>query len=322
MKLSIVIPTWNGLALLRPCLESVRAQTWQDFEIIVSDDGSTDGTDAWLAASYPEVVVLRSERNLGFVAAANRGIVRAQGAWLFLLNNDVTLAEDCLAHLMAAADQNQAAMLAPVVLWTAEPQLVYSAGDQIGKNGRPNSVGYGLVQGSFTIRERPFGVSGGYGLFRSDLLDRVGILDPAFGAYFEDADLCFRARWAGFDALLVPEARAWHVGSASIQGRTWWRTRQCYRNHALLVIKNFSIRMLIWNASPLLAERRHQTRRLFNAARHEWGTLRAVAQVAMTWVALMARVPGALVQRRQILRNRKLSDEAMQALLMDGESHV
>ena len=99
MKLSIVIPTWNGRALLEACLNSLRAQTWRYFQIIVSDDGSTDGTLTWLADEFPEVLVERSELNQGFVAAANSGIARAQGDWVFLLNNDVTLAEDCLEQV-------------------------------------------------------------------------------------------------------------------------------------------------------------------------------------------------------------------------------
>jgi len=319
MRLSIVIPTWNGLALLRACLESLRAQTWRDFEIVVSDDGSTDGTAACLAQHYPEVIVERSGQNRGFVAAANRGIGQTRGGWVFLLNNDVTLAEDCLEKLMAVAEQSHAAMLTPLVLWTEDPRLVYSAGDRIGTNGRPVSLGYRREYDTHPLAEYPFGVSGGYGLFRGDLLDAVGVLDPAFGAYFEDADLCFRARWAGFEARLVPEALAWHVGSASISGRLWWRTRQCYRNHALLVLKNFSLPLLRWNASALLAERRHQTRRLFQVARSEWGTLRAAGFVLWAWLDLALKVPGALRQRRHIMKHRKIDNEAMQTLLMTGE---
>ena len=277
-----------------------------------------DDTADHLREQYPDVVVERSEKNLGFVAAANRGIGRARGEWVFLLNNDVTLAPDCVERLMEVAESSDAAMLTPLVLWTEDPRLVYSAGDRIGTNGRPVSIGYQRERGAFVTVEAPFGVSGGYGLFRGDLLDKVGLLDPAFGAYFEDADLCFRARWAGFTAQLVSEAVAWHVGSASIQGRTWWRTRQCYRNHALLVLKNFPLSLLIWNGRALLVERRHQVHRLFQVARAEWGAVRAAGFVALAWMDLASKVPGALLQRRRILKNRSLGDRAMQSLLEHG----
>lgn len=320
MRLSIVIPTWNGLALLQKCLESLGAQTWRDFEIVVSDDGSMDGTLDFLRVHHPDVLVEHSDKNRGFAAAVNQGIGRTRGDWVFLLNNDVTLAPDCLELLMRAADCTDAAMLTPLVLWTEDPRLVYSAGDRIGINGRPESIGFRQQRNEFAAIEEPFGVSGGYGLFRGDLLEKVGLLDPAFGAYFEDADLCFRARWAGFSAAIVPEALAWHVGSASIAGRTWWRTRQCYRNHALLVLKNFSLRMLLGNAPALLAERRHQCFRLFRAARAEWGAARAAGFLMLAWMDLIANTPRALMKRRSTLGNRVLDDSAMQALLGRGAS--
>lgn len=317
--LSIVIPTWNGLGLVCECLESLRQQTWRDFEVIVSDDGSTDGTAAHLARHFPEAIVVRSEENQGFVAAANRGIERTRGEWIFLLNNDVTLARDCLEHLMAAARQRDAAMLTPLVFWKEDPRLVYSAGDRIGRSGRPEGIGHMVEPGLFGMTERPFGVSGGYGLFRGDLLDEIGVLDPAFGAYFEDADLCFRARWAGHRARLIPQAVAWHAGSASIANRLWWRTRQCYRNHALLVVKNFSLRLLYWNGRAILKERRHQNKRLFQAARHTWGLIPALGMMIYAWADLAVRLPRALYLRWGILRRRRLNDETMQRLLTRGD---
>lgn len=314
-EISVVIPTWNGRALLTDCLDSLARQTFQDIEIIVVDDGSTDDTVDFLQAQYPAVRVAVLERNRGFAVAVNRGIGDVRGRWVFLLNNDVTLADDCLALLMAEARTDRYALLTPLVLWTEDPRLVYSAGDRIGVSGRPESIGYMAARDSVDGREAPFGVSGGYGLFRKDVLDQIGRLDPAFVAYFEDSDLCFRARWAGYAACVVPEALAWHAGSATIRGRTWWRTRQCYRNHALLVIKNFSPALLWWNRAAIFRERRHQLGRLFRAARGEWGAVSAVAVTAGAWAGLLAHVPGALRWRWRTMRGRKLSSAAMQALL-------
>lgn len=318
MKLSIVIPTWNGMPLLRRCLDSLRRQTWREFEVVVSDDGSIDGTAAQLADDYPEVLVARSARNSGFAVAVNRGITRARGEWIFLLNNDVILADDCLEHLMAQAESGECAMLTPLVLWTEDPRLVYSAGDAIGRNGRPEGIGYRVAREALSIHPHPFGVSGGYGLFKRAMLEQIGVLDTAFGAYFEDSDLCFRARWAGCHAAVVPAAIAWHVGSATIRGRLWWRTRQCYRNHALLVIKNFSPSMLWWNAGALVRERAHQTGRVFGAARAEWGAVCALGYTIHAWLGLAARIPGALLKRRRIMASRRLTSTEMQALLAPG----
>ena len=109
----------------------------------------------------------------------------------------------------------------------------------------------------------------------------VGYFDESFVAYFEDADLCMRARAAGFEAACVPEAVAYHVGSASLAGNTLWRTRQCHRNHALLVLKNYPPRRLIAEAPWIVRERLHQSWRLFTACRAELGTTYAVRE----WVA-------------------------------------
>jgi len=318
---SIIIPTWNGRELVGCCLESLSRQGYRDFETLVVDDGSTDDTLDYLRMHHPEVRVLSCAVNRGFVAAVNRGISEAQGQWVFLLNNDVTLADDCLEHLMAAARRDESAMLTPLVLWTDDPRLVYSAGDAIGRNGRPSSIGFKAERTTWEAGAAPFGVSGGYGVFKRELLNHVGHLDPGFGAYFEDSDLCFRARWLGYGAGLVPEAVAWHIGSATIQDRLWWRTRQCYRNHALLIIKNFSARLLCWNAAAILRERFHQLNRVFQVARNEWGLVRAIVYTAQAWSELLVRIPGALIRRRHIMATRRLSSAAMQALLNDGSRH-
>ncbi len=319
--LSVIIPTWNGRALLAACLESLGRQTLRDFETLVVDDGSTDDTVEFIRTHHPDVHVVACPVNRGFVAAINRGLEDARGRWIFLLNNDVTLAENCIEGLMEMAHAGEHNMLAPLVLWTEDPRLVYSAGDAMGRNGRPASIGYKVARDALAVDGSPFGISGGYGVFSRELLDRVGCLDPAFGAYFEDSDLSFRARWAGYRAAVCLDAVAWHVGSATIQNRLWWRTRQCYRNHTLLVIKNFSLRLLWWNAGAILRERAHQSARLFRVARNEWGAARALFFCVHAWLGLAARIPGALLKRRAIMAHRRRSSAEIQALLTDGGAH-
>jgi len=160
-----------------------------------------------------------------------------------------------------------------------------------------------------------FGVSAGAGLFRRDLFAKIGLLDERFHAYFEDSDLCFRARLAGFRARLVPEAVACHIGSASIEGRTWWRARQCFRNHALLVAKNMPGRLLLRHGAAILKERGHQAGRLFSAARCEFGAIRACGIVVATCLSAWMAMPAMLAARRRIQRTRVLPDAAVDALL-------
>ncbi len=319
-SLTIVIPTWNGWELLKDCLHSLAAQTCGDFSTVVVDDGSTDDTPARLEETFPHVHCIVSPVNRGFAPTANLGLAAAASDWVFLLNNDVTLDPMCIEKLMAKAQEGRYSMICPLVLCADDPTRIYSAGDTLSRSGRPESLGYKMPLAEYEAAREPFGVSGGYGLFRKTLLDEVGLLDESFVAYFEDSDLCFRARWAGHAAAIVPEARAYHIGSASIAGRTWWRTRKCYQNHALLVWKNYSLALLLRNFVPICGERIHQGKRLFQVARHEWGALRATGVVFAAWWGLMLRCPGALRARHRILGQRRIHNDAMQALLDESTS--
>ncbi len=314
-KVSVVVPTWDRCDLAAACLTTLRAQRFQDFEVIVVDDGSTDGTAATLARDFAEARVISLEKNRGFAVAVNAGIRAARGEWLFLLNNDMVLAEDCLELLVTQAEARGGDMAAPLVLWQDEPHIVYSAGDLIRVGGRPESHGFRAPRDQFQAPESIFGVSAGAGLYRRAIFDAVGLLDESFGAYFEDSDLCFRARLAGFSAVLVAEAEAFHKGSATIAGRNWRRTQQCYQNHALLVLKNMPLALLLRYAAEIYAERLNQTARLFSALRADRGALRALRGVAKAKLGFWLRAPGALRARWKIQRRRTLSNQALDALL-------
>jgi GT2 family glycosyltransferase len=316
-ELAIVIPTWNRRDLVCACLDTLRAQTWRAFEVIVVDDGSEDDTAEVLARDYPEARVIRLARNGGFVAAANAGLQQATAPWILLLNNDMTLAPDCLEHLMAAAQAGTADLLAPLVCWQDEPEVIYSAGDRLCRNGRPEAIGFRQPRAAFEPPRQVFGVSGGAGLIRRTVLERIGYLEPAFTAYFEDADFSCRARLAGFTAACVPEARAWHIGSASIAGKTWWRSAQCCRNHALLIIRTFPCTVIVRHAPAILAERVHQYGMVFSAARAAFGARRAVGIVLHTATSTWAALPGALAARWRIQRMRRITPAAFGALLSE-----
>lgn len=319
-RVSIVVPTWNRKDLIGACLESLGAQTFRAFEVVVVDDGSTDGTEAFLAEAYPDVRVVRLEQNRGFCVAANAGIRAAQRELVFLLNNDMTLEPDCLEKLVAAADASDAAMFGPLVLFQDEPETIYSAGDAQRQDGRPESIGFRCTR-AFHFPDRVFGVSAGAGLYRREVFDKIGLFDERFVAYFEDSDLNFRARLAGFDADFVEGAVAYHIGSASLEGRNWWRTRQCCRNHVLLVVKNMPASLIVRYARIIFKERRHQIRRLFSACRAEFGALGAFARLLGTWASIWAALPHAIRERRRIQRQRVLGPDEIDQLLTLGLSY-
>ncbi len=313
--LTIVIPTYNGTGLLRECLSSLDIQTFDDFELLVVDDGSEEDIEGFAAAEFPPARVIRLPENKGFAAAVNAGLRETRTDCVMLLNNDMTLEAECIEKLMHALEEGPAAMVAPLVLWKDDPETIYSAGDRIRKNGRPESIGFRCPREGFEFSEPVFGVSAGAAVYRREVFERCGLLDERFVAYFEDADLSFRARLAGFEAACVPDAVAYHVGSASQHGKTWWRSRQCYRNHALLVLKNMPLGLMIRYAPLILRERLHQARMLLSSARAEFGLVRALFEWVRAWVEIVELLPHALGARRHRMRTRAISDADLAELL-------
>ncbi len=295
---TVVIPVYNRTDLLRDCLESLRHQTYRLRRIVVVDDASQEDVATCVEQVVLGAEVIRRDVNGGFARAVNDGLRRVETPFVFLLNSDMTIEPDCLMRLMEETNRSGAAMVCPLVLFRDEPETIYSAGDTIRRGGRPESIGFRQPREGFEFDREPFGVSAGAALYRRDVFDTVGLFDERFIAYFEDADLCMRARAAGFGAACVPEAVAYHVGSASLGGNTLWRTRQCYRNHALLVLKNYPLRRLVLESPWILAERIHQTRRLLSAYRSEIGLVRAWRERVVAFAESAALVPYALHARR------------------------
>jgi GT2 family glycosyltransferase len=276
--ITIIIPVYNRVDLLRDCLDSLGRQSCSGFRLMVVDDASQEDVASCVMDAAPDALFIRRDENGGFARAVNDGLRRAETPLVFLLNSDMTLEPDCLERLADGLLDSGAAMACPLVLFRDDPDIIYSAGDTIRRGGRPESIGFRRPLAGFTYDRHPFGVSAGAALYRREIFDTVGLFDETFVAYFEDADLCMRARAAGFRAACVPEAVAYHVGSASLAGNTLWRTRQCYLNHALLVRKHYS-GARYWRELPwILRERLHQTRRLLSANRAEGGARFALAE--------------------------------------------
>lgn len=312
---SIIIPTWNQCDLLVTCIASLQNQTYTSFEIVVVDDCGTDDTAAVLARDFPEVRVVRRETNGGFAKAVNAGLAQAIGALLFILNNDMVLEPDCLALLMDAAEDDTAAMVGPLIMAHDDHGEIYSAGDRIRANGRPESIGFRERIDAFDFSEPVFGITAGALLCKREVFDSIGLFDERFTAYFEDADLNFRARLAGFNCVLVREAIIYHHGAASIQDRLWWRTRQCYRNHVFLVIKNMPLSLLFRYGIAISVERMRGVAHTFSAVRCNRGAFSACVEVMRVRWEIFLLLPYLLRERHRIQRGRKLSAKAVEALL-------
>ncbi len=235
---SVVIPNWNGAGLLDRALACVRRQTLSVAEIVVVDNGSSDGSPE--LAQNAGARVLPLHENLGFCRAVNHGIEAATGDWIAILNNDVEIADDWLARLLGRALARDAWFAAGKLIASQRPAYLDGAWDAMCRGACAWRCGAARPDGPIWNRERnirlaPFTAA----LFRAELFRRVGLLDDLFESYLEDVDFGIRCAIAGYSGLYVPDAVANHRGSATL-GR-WHRetVRRIARNQLLLVARHF-----------------------------------------------------------------------------------
>ncbi len=212
---SIVIPSWNGRELLREYLPAVVAAAGGG-EIVVSDDGSSDGTAAWLAQSFPQIRCVRGERNRGFAPAANAGVRAAKSPVVVLLNNDVAPEPDCLAHLASWFDDP--AIFGVTLRAFDLPQRTFATGGKLGRFRRGFWETWRNYETGAGERGASFMLVGGFCAFRRDVFLELGGFDPVFAPYYsEDLDLSYRARKRGWRLGYEPRARLWHAPSSSVR---------------------------------------------------------------------------------------------------------
>jgi len=251
-RVTVVIPNWNGERFLGLCLSSLRRQSFADFETVLVDNGSADGSVEFTRRNFPEVRVVALDANLGFSAAANRGI-RASGAeFVALLNNDTEVDPGWLEALERAAGSHpMASLFASKLVDFRDGRLLDGAGDALRRSGLPYRIGHGeLDHGQFEREAFVFGACAAAALYRRVLFDEIGPFDEDFFAYCEDGDVSFRAQLAGHKCLYVPDAIVFHVGSASTGGkRSPTATRLGTQNGVNLLVKNLPA-PLAWRHFP------------------------------------------------------------------------
>ncbi len=220
--ISVIIPHWNAVHHLPTCLDSLRRQTYPHVEVIVADNGSTDGSLELLARDYPEVRVLALGENRGFAGACNAGIRAAQGEFVALLNNDTEAAPCWLEEIVAAFERHpETGLVASKMLLFDRRDTFHTAGDFYRVNGIPGNRGVWQKNvGQYDHEEYVFSACGGSAAYRRAMLDQIGLLDEEFFYSCEDLDLAWRAQLAGWRCVYAPRAVVYHKLSATGGGVT------------------------------------------------------------------------------------------------------
>ncbi len=308
---SVVIPNWNGAALLPACLESLRRQTEQRFEIIVVDNASTDGSVALLQEGFPDVRVVELQRNLGFTGGVNAGIRASEAPVIVLLNSDVEAAPGWLAAVLAAFESEPGVgMVASKIMLFDRRRVFNSAGDQFGRDGVPRNRGvWEEDEGQYDRRDYVFGPCGGAAAYRRSVLLDAGLFDERLFMYLEDVDMAWRAQMLGHRCLYEPGAVVFHRLSATGGGAL--ASYYTGRNTVAILLKDMP--------APLL--RRHWRGIVAAQGRVALDALRAwrgeAARARLRGMA--SALPFSLIllsSRREIQRRRRVSLDYLESLLV------
>ncbi len=241
-RVAIIIVIWNGKADTLECLQSLNADAYPNKEIVIVDNGSTDGSVADVRREFPTVTIIETGKNLGFTGGNNVGIrhALANGAgYLYLLNNDTTVEPDALAALVAAAEAQPAAgLLAPIIFEYYPPRPIWFAGSKM-----ELSRGAAWHDNSHVPEptEAPYEIPWATGcamLIPAPLMRDLGGFDDRYYLSVEDVDLCVRVRKAGRVVVAVPAAIIYHKGGRSGLRMTGIRNYYAVRNSLLLMRKH------------------------------------------------------------------------------------
>jgi GT2 family glycosyltransferase len=253
---SVVVPNRDGEALLERCLASLEAQTLKDFEVVVVDNGSSDGSRELVRRRFPSAILVELDDNCGFAGGSNAGAERARGAAIAFVNNDVEAEASWLEELLACLDRHpRAASVASKILRRDDPQVLDGTGDEMTRSLKAFRRGQGeRDRGQYEREEQVFSASGTACLWRADVFRRLGGFDEGFHAYYEDVDLGFRARRAGWECWYAPRAVVHHVGGGTSGGR-WAEFESFYavRNRWAAIAKNAPSGWLVRNAPLVVA---------------------------------------------------------------------
>lgn len=204
---SVVIPTFNNKDSLLQCLKSLTVSSYKNIEIIVVDNGSTDGTSEAVKQYFPEVKLITLNENTGVTGGRNTGAKVAKGEFILFLDHDMVADKEMIKILVEIMQKNaNIGISGPVIYYYDEPEKIWAAGTSI--NMLTGKISFNNVMSSdeyFEVQVMPAAI-----MVRRDVLRRVGLFDDTFFATYEDTDLCFRIRKAGYKVVCVPKAKSWH----------------------------------------------------------------------------------------------------------------
>lgn len=242
-NISIVILSYNSREDLVECIPSIRSQTYSNFEIILVDNASTDGSEEFVRTNYPEIKVIQTGKNLGYPAGNNAGFEIAEGEYIVVVNPDTVADPEWLAELIKPLENDRTiTATTSKVLMYYQKDRINACADTTHYTGLTFCRGFNKPVSEFNNYQEVGSFAGGSFAIRSDKLKNVNGFDPDFFLYLEDTDLSWRIRFAGGKIMYVPKSVIYHKAKLSI---TPWKEFYLERNRYLMLLKNFDSKTLI-----------------------------------------------------------------------------
>jgi GT2 family glycosyltransferase len=331
MGIAVVIANWNGKKYLKDCFDSLSVQTYQEFRIFFIDNGSTDGSVEFMKENYLQkqfqnrLDIIKFEKNTGFAKGYNVGMKKAfedkNIEYAFVLNNDTKLDEKCIEELLNLAKKHsEAGSIQSKVLNFYDPRKIDCAGILLSVDGVATNRGYGEKDsGQYDDETEIFGANGTASLFARKALEKTKLsageyFDNSYFAYYEDVDLAWRLRLAGFKSYYCPKAVVYHVHSATAGRISGFKAYYLNRNRFFTLIKNYPFCRLLLILFILTPVRyifllfRVIMKKGRKGAEFSGQSKGAVAkEILRAWRSVISNFPSLFKKRRVARKNKKAS---------------
>lgn len=253
MKVTIIIPNYNGKHFMEPCLKSLAEQTYKDFKILVVDNASSDGSIEYMQNNYPEIELISLSENYGFSKAVNVGIKHSHTPYVILLNNDTTVDKHYIEAMVKAIEKSPKIFsVSSKMIQMYHPDLIDSAGDLYTLFGWGVCRGSGRPVSNYMKSDEIFTACAGAAIYRRNVFEKIGYFDENHFAYLEDIDVGYRARIYGYHNTYCPYALVYHVGSGTSGSKyNAFKVKLSARNNVYLIYKNMPYLQLALNFLPL-----------------------------------------------------------------------
>jgi GT2 family glycosyltransferase len=319
-NIAIVIPTYNGLKHLETCFGSLRKQTFNsltnklEVRIILVDNGSSDGSIEFANKNYPEVEIIKLDKNYGFAKAVNEGIkfsLKDENVKkVLLLNNDIECSDNFLEEMLNGFTEESTGSVACKMMNFYNRELIDDAGDFIKLIGSPYARGHAEKDtGQYDKPEFIFGACAGAAMYRREIFDVIGFLDEDFFAYYEDVDFSFRIQLAGYKCFYNPKAVCYHKRGATSGYTSGWQTMLCERNLIAMRIKNYPVSLYI-KLTPLFFVAR--LKRYYGFLRATW--YKVFMSAVTGYLKGLVRIPSSLIKRRKVQKLKKVDNKYIHSI--------